>query len=238
MPFNSYKFRSFAQEWGIRLTTSSPTYAQSNGLSERTVQTMKHLLQKADHEGKDPYIALLELRNTPITGTPFSPAQVLMGRRLRDKLPATAALLSPKVVNVSPYLRQNQLSQKTYYDRSTRDREPFRPGDVVRMRLDNKTWQPAIVTAVDHNPRSYLVNQNGQTYRRNQQHLVATREPPAQQLPLYDDLPAQHTAPAPDHAGSAHQVSQPQLQPENLTTRSGREVRVPDRFSDFICSKK
>ena len=58
MPYGSREFREFGRVWGIKVTTSSPTYAQSNGLSERTVQTLKQLLRKASHEGKDMYLGV------------------------------------------------------------------------------------------------------------------------------------------------------------------------------------
>ena len=54
MPFNSKEFDEFAKEWGFKQTTSSPTYAQSNGMSEKAVQNVKRILKKAD----DPYIGL------------------------------------------------------------------------------------------------------------------------------------------------------------------------------------
>ena len=98
MPFNSSEFRSFAAEWDFKLTTSSPTYAQSNGQAERAVQTVKNIFKKSTLGGTDPYIALLEYRNTPITGTDFSPAQMLMSRMLRGKLPTSVNLVMPKVV--------------------------------------------------------------------------------------------------------------------------------------------
>ena len=44
--------------------TSSPRYPQSNGMSERAIQTIKNLLRKAFEDGNDPYIALVEYRNT------------------------------------------------------------------------------------------------------------------------------------------------------------------------------
>ena len=43
MPFGRREFEDFAYEWGIKTTTSSPTYAQSNGQAERCVQTLKGL---------------------------------------------------------------------------------------------------------------------------------------------------------------------------------------------------
>ena len=44
MPFNSKEFKHFASDWGFKLTTSSPTYPQANGLSEKAVQTIKRIL--------------------------------------------------------------------------------------------------------------------------------------------------------------------------------------------------
>ena len=78
MPFNSKEFDEFAKEWEFKQTTSSPTYAQSNGMSEKAVQTVKRILKKASAD--DPYIGLMEYRNTPVTGMTYSPSQLLMSR--------------------------------------------------------------------------------------------------------------------------------------------------------------
>ena len=53
MPFNSKVFKQFAREWDFSVVTSSPNYAQSNGLAERNVQTIKNLLKKAKEGMKD-----------------------------------------------------------------------------------------------------------------------------------------------------------------------------------------
>ena len=98
MSFGSREFKDFAHEWGIQKTTSSPMYAQSNSQAERFVQTLKGLLKKADEEGRDPYIALLDYRNTSISGLQYTPSQMLMSRLLRSKLPTKQSLLQPKVV--------------------------------------------------------------------------------------------------------------------------------------------
>ena len=65
MPFASQRFRDFALECGVELTTSSPRYPQSYGQAENYVKTMKNMLRKCHDEGRDPYIALLEYRTTP-----------------------------------------------------------------------------------------------------------------------------------------------------------------------------
>ena len=55
-------------------------------MTERTAQTVKRLLMIAKKSGSDPYLALLELRNTPLGGL-GSPVQLLYGRRTRTVLP-------------------------------------------------------------------------------------------------------------------------------------------------------
>ena len=96
VPFASAEMNRFANEWGIKWTFSSPGYPQSNGMAERTIKTIKLMLKKAEQTNTDPYLALLTLRNTPVTGLGFSPAEVLMGRVLRSTLPAASAVLKPK----------------------------------------------------------------------------------------------------------------------------------------------
>ncbi|KAJ8274653.1 hypothetical protein COCON_G00092780 [Conger conger] len=93
---SSGDFRHFAETWGFTHTTLSPNYPQSNGLAERTVQTAKHILDKARAENRDPYLSLLEYRNTPVDNL-TSPAQLLMSRRLHPILPATAKQLQSQV---------------------------------------------------------------------------------------------------------------------------------------------
>ena len=113
MPFNSKAFKQFAKEWGFSVITSSPNYPQSNGLVERNVQTIKNLLKKAREGRKDEQLALLEFRNTPISGLQESPAQLLMSRRLRSTLPMTSPMLQPHVnANIKEQLRHRQTTQK------------------------------------------------------------------------------------------------------------------------------
>ena len=51
------------------------------------MQTIKSLLKKAKETGTDEQLALLEFRNTPVSGLSYSPAQLLMARRLESSLP-------------------------------------------------------------------------------------------------------------------------------------------------------
>jgi transposase InsO family protein len=64
--YSSAEFAKVAASWKFSDVTSSPKYPQSNGLAKKTVQTAKKMLEKAKHDRKDPYLALLEQRNTPV----------------------------------------------------------------------------------------------------------------------------------------------------------------------------
>ena len=132
-------------------------------------------MKKADD---DIYLALLEYRKTPVTGTSFSPAQILMSRTLRSKEPVTKQLLKPVIVDPRAQLMQQKLKQRVYHDRSARSLANLQPGDAVRMRRKN-TWQPAIVTKVDSHCRSYWVDNGIRSgLRSNIRHLLRTNEPP------------------------------------------------------------
>jgi len=64
---------------------------QSNGQAERMVQTVKKILRQSNgiHKG------LLVYRSTPIPWCNLSPAELLMGQRLRTQLSCTDNQLIP-----------------------------------------------------------------------------------------------------------------------------------------------
>ena len=90
MPFNSVKYKDFASKWEFEVVTSSPHYPKSNGLVERDIQTIKHLIRKADGSRQDAFLTLLEFLNSPISGMDESPAELLMTANFQEP-PITAA---------------------------------------------------------------------------------------------------------------------------------------------------
>ena len=80
-------------QFAIKHVTSSPKYPTSNGLVEAAVKNVKNLIKHSN----DPYLALLAYRNTPLTDLMYSPAELLMGRRLRCDLPIAPQNLLPKI---------------------------------------------------------------------------------------------------------------------------------------------
>ena len=221
--FASRKFKQFAESWEFKHTTTSPTYPQANGQVEKTIGTTKSVLKKAHEDGTDPYIALLENRNTPITGLKYSPAQLFLNRRLKTKLPTTTQLLNAKIpTDARSQLLAQQKSQKLYFDRGAKALPPVKTGDAVRMKTSNG-WRPATVTKLADSPRSVVVTSNGTLYRRNRRHIIKT---PDVSKPTI-------TSPKDDREITKSPGSDRNIIKTPVVTRSGRTVRAP-RLSDFV----
>ena len=78
--------------WGTEIRKSSSYYPQSNGRAEAGVKSLKRLLRgNTGHNGSintdNVARALLQYRNTPLRGIHKSPAELALGRQLRDTLP-------------------------------------------------------------------------------------------------------------------------------------------------------
>ena len=191
MPFSSKALCKFASEWGFKVSTSSPRYPQSNDMSETAIQTIKNLLKKACEDGNDPYIVLLEYRNTPISGLKESPAQLLMSRMLKSKLPTVESLLKLKwLVTPKRSFNNGVISRRCTMIGMQKLLLSVKEGEAARVRK-GKTWEPAIVIAQHTAPRSYMVKiPDGTAYRRNHRHLLPTVEPPPVIVGPANDGPA------------------------------------------------
>lgn len=153
----SAEMRNFATTWEFKHTTSSPEFPQSNGQAKRAIQTVKNLLEKSSGE------LLLLL---------YSPAQLLMGRRLKTKIPVSKNLLKPGMYrHVRSRLMNRQEKQRCYFDRGTWKLPLVDLGERVRIR-QQKHWQPAVILKRHDQLRLYIVQtDNKQIYRRNRRHI-------------------------------------------------------------------
>jgi transposase InsO family protein len=178
--YSSHEFAKFADDWGFQHITSSPKFSQSNGLVERAVETAKGILNKAKSSNTDPYIALLNYRNTPRDCVLGSPAQRLMSRQLRGLLPIATKKLEPAHDNrqIARQLCKKRVQQKAYYDRNARavPLPKLKEGDVVRINTGKRFEKLGTVTKKCPEPRSYVVKTDQGEYRRNRRDLLHVQE--------------------------------------------------------------
>ncbi|UYV83817.1 hypothetical protein LAZ67_X000281 [Cordylochernes scorpioides] len=162
------EFANFARQYGFTHVTSSPRFPQSNGMAEAGVKIAKLILKK----NQDPSLGLLEYRSTPLENG-YSPAEHLMGRKLRTTLPIAPENLNPRLVDSQTLKRKERRRRKdmkSRYDRScgATDMEELSEGDTVWI-TDMRIW--GIVKQKASTPRSYMVDTTVGTVRRNRFHL-------------------------------------------------------------------
>ena len=229
-------FEKFAKDWGFQHIPSSPEYPRSNGLAEKTVQTVKDLLEKAKEDNKDPYLAMLEVRNTPVDNYK-SPAELAFGRQLRSILPVSPNNLTVKSVDNDEFKqRRSDLKgkQKEYYDQHTKELKNLHNGENIRMFRDGK-WKPASVVQKLSKPRSYIVKaDNGRMYQRNRSKLLKTEIDEDQTIEVSDDDGEGEiiNIKTEDESDMTNQEEQ-QGNNTEVRTRSGRISRRPKRFEDY-----
>jgi hypothetical protein len=149
-------------------------------MAERHIQTVKNILTKAKESNKDPYLAMLEVRNTPVDGFK-SPAQLVSGRSFRSILPISLQSLKINPVNTEAFQERRseiQYNQKKYCDRNTKPLDNLHIHDKARMRIkEEKQWKPITITKVLDEPRSYQVKtEDGREIRRNRRHIIKEEE--------------------------------------------------------------
>ncbi|UYV85108.1 K02A2.6-like [Cordylochernes scorpioides] len=219
------EFANFARQYGFTHVTSSPRFPQSNGMAEAGVKIAKLILKK----NQDPSLGLLEYRSTPLENG-YSPAELLMGRKLRTTLPIAPENLNPKLVDSQTLKRKEgrrRKDMKSRFDRrcGATDMEELSEGDTVWI-TDMRTW--GIVKQKASTPRSYMVDTPVGTLRRNRFHLrkgVTVQYPADPSTPTFsgEELVENEKTPVVDYPSNDSEDAQ-------IRTRSGRIVKPVDRL--------
>ena len=140
---------------------TSPHYRQSNGLRERSIQTVKRTLNKAKPNSEDHFLTMVSLNSQPHqNGT--SPA---FGLKLRTTLP----LLIPST--------QSTATEKHSVTQNVRRKLPeIAPGITMRIRTNEPNlWdKKSIFVSQNNRPRLYnILNKRGNILARNRHHLIS-----------------------------------------------------------------
>ena len=225
--YSSEAFKEFAQQWQFDHITSSPKFPKSNSFIERQIQTIKRAIIKAKQAGRDPNLAILCLRTTPINHNLLSPAELLNNRILRSNL--IAKVSTPRFSNtdhIREELKHRQDMQKMYHERTAHDLPPLVPG--LRI-LDYQTgkWKPTTITSRRAEPRSYILQlPDGSSKRRNRVQIRAAETSSQKQVHFNDHITSLQKG-LTNTNNISHQTS---IKQPKCNTRSGREIHRPKSY--------
>ncbi|XP_040359235.2 uncharacterized protein K02A2.6-like [Ixodes scapularis] len=232
----SEEFQVFMKNNGVRHIVSAPYHPSTNGLAERFVQTLKSALRKSSAgESLEEALQhfLLTYRNTPHSTTGETPANLLMGRRLRSRLDVIKPTVEGKVID-KQFIQSKQ--------RRT-SRKEICPGDnvLVRNYRSLPRWLRGTVLKKT-GPVPYQVQvttpQGKFIWRRHLDQLLSQTRPTATPVPSDTDdaegflafSPGEPSVPATvQEHGPQQPHTIPQRDPVPPTGRSTSEGRYPPR---------
>jgi len=240
----SSEFKLFAQKWGFSTFRSSPHHHQANGAAEAAVKIAKGLMKK----NKDDFeLALLSYRTTPLE-TGSSPAELMYKRTVRNNLPSAVAGKPSYDTNFHSREEKYQQRYKQQFDRrhGAKELSVLKNGEAVW--ITDLRRHGKIVRKLKE-PRSYLVETDKRTVRRNRVHLVpapyytdentstlsynaSDLNPPPPDLiknsPDKKTIVRDLFTPADDRSMSSS-TSRPQAA-SGTTSRFGRPLKKPQRY--------
>ena len=152
--FTSEEFAEFVTKNGINHVKVAPYHPASNGLAERSIQTMKENILRQKEGNLETKLArfLFAYRNTPQSTTKISPAELMFGRKPKTRLDFMHPDLQSKVVS-------NQMRQKENHDKAHSQYRSFKCEENVYARNYFKNapkWTEGIISRV-LGPVSYKV---------------------------------------------------------------------------------
>ena len=192
--FSAKVTKDFLKRWGIHHRMSSAYHPVSNGRAELAVKASKRLLmENIGSNGElnnDRMIqALLTQRNTPDPGCKLSPAQILLGRNLKDSLPYirknVMAYNNPQFLNIwrnawskkEEALRSRYVKSLENLSEHTRSLPPLNCGDHVMIQnqtgnFPNKWGKSGIIVELkDYHQYVVKVDGSGRLTIRNRKFL-------------------------------------------------------------------
>ena len=223
--FTSLEFQEFLKRNGVRHITSAPYHPATNGLAERAVQSFKEGLKKSADGDIETRLArfLFHYQTTPHTTTGITPAELLMGRKLRSHLDLLQPDLSSRVL-------VRQTAQKTEHDKYSKERSLEMEDQVyVRGFGNGPRWIPGTIVKV-HGSRSFEIKlSDGRMVRRHLDHIRLRTNDVSDEL--LGDLPIDTPPNADAETDNPPETDSP---PEIEPRRSTRHRQPPDRYTSVL----
>ncbi len=221
--FEAEEFQNFCRRWGIEFTDNSPKYSRGNAIAEAHVKKAKHLLSTAVDED-DLARGLIALMQTPVAPGRPSPAQLHLGRNVRNALHPEVKRNDHPWEEHKKWKEEKAVAAKKYYDRGTRALRELESGEKVLV-WHHDRWQRGTVLEKLGRPRSYAVQieETGQRLQRNRAMLRALDEAVEDEenkacqpfSMLQQRFPVRVLNPRPSSSGAASTSADPAVDTDN-----------------------
>ncbi|XP_062701591.1 uncharacterized protein K02A2.6-like [Aedes albopictus] len=243
--FTSEEFRSFCEEQGIHLDSTIPYWPQMNGEVERQNRSILKRLRIAQELGqnwrKELRVYLLTYHSAVHPTTGRAPAELMLGRRLRTKLPSI-----PSTLDCDEAVRDNDKTQKEKGRVYADHRRKARPSDIEvgdhvlakRTKKDNKLsteFAPEEYEVIEKRGTDVTIrsSSSGKKFRRSAAHLKAI--PRTASGSLADKHSGESVEEARTDDGAGNSTSTEHAVDEQTTEeRSKRTRSEPARLKDFV----
>ena len=234
----SSEMLDFYRRWGVKLRVSSAQYPQSNGRAEAAVRSAKRMVRDnlrgdgsldTDEAAK----AMMQYRNTPLRDIEKSPAQLALGRQLRDSIPMSREYYLPDshwaktIQERERAMTRSMMREKDVYDIHAKQLPYLRTGNHVLIQDPvTKMWDRSGIVMERYPYRQYLVkiNGSGRMTRRNRRHLKFAPTTPT--VESADNSSGRNTTPLPS--------ADPTHTPPLLRRESSRTCKRPAWMADYI----
>ena len=155
--YNGRDWRRFGKKWGFESRHCTPEHPQANGIAERFMGVLVKVVHTAMASGQDPKVAvrrrLFNYRHTPHPSTGKTPAELMIKRQIRTRIPAMM-LPATEAVDIEAKKRDEEVrvKRKERFDKTKHAKEEeMKLGDQVLFKQTKSSIKPP------YDPKPYTI---------------------------------------------------------------------------------
>ncbi len=170
--YTSKELEDFAEGMDMKIRFGSVKHWQGNAHAKAAVKRVKKWLKRCNNEN-ELCMAILAWHQTPVAQGRPSPADIHLGRNVRDGISWKVEQSRVEWEDVQKWREAHNKEAKQYHDRGARILEDLEQGELVWVwNGADKAWEEGKVVGKLDRPRSFEVElKNGSRIERNRRDL-------------------------------------------------------------------
>ena len=191
--YNSSDWIKFAKKWGFEARPCTPEHPQANGIAERFMGVLVKVVHAAVASNQDPRVEvrrrLLNYRNTPHPSTGKTPAELMIRRQIKTRVPGLMKSTMDKVdIEAKTMDKVAREKRKSRFDSSKHAKtKEVMKGDKVLVKQKkssiNPPFDPRPYTVTEVKGTQVTATRGGKERKRNQAKMKVVKVRPAHLQP-------------------------------------------------------